>query len=80
MEYEDDAQLVNFISGMMLGIVIGAGVAVLLAPASGRKTRKRLKKAARNVRSETSDRWEDLAGEMKVRVDDAVHGARKRFT
>jgi gas vesicle protein len=80
MEYDDDTRLVNFISGMMLGLAIGAGAAVLLAPASGQKTRKRLKKATHRIKDGTSDRWEEIADDVKGRVDEAMHGARKRFS
>lgn len=86
MEYEEEGQVLNFISGMMLGLAIGAGAAMLMAPASGQKTRKRIRKATRNLAGDTTDRWEDLAddvrdraSQVRGRVDDAVHGARKRF-
>jgi gas vesicle protein len=70
----------NFVSGLVLGAVIGAGIALLSAPQTGRRTRRRLRRAATGVRSTATDRWDELADEMKGRVDDALKGARKRFT
>lgn len=81
MEYEDEeTRVVNFISGMMLGLAIGAGAAMLLAPASGKKTRKKLKKATHRIRGDTSNRLEGLTDDVRGRVDEAMHGARKRFS
>jgi gas vesicle protein len=80
MDYDrDEAQVLNFISGLLLGAVIGAGVAMLTAPQSGRRTRRRIRRAAVDLRDQTSDRWDDLADEMKGRVDEAIRGAKSRF-
>jgi gas vesicle protein len=80
MEYDEhSSQVVNFVSGLVLGAVIGAGVALLTAPESGRRARKRLRRVAHDVRGTAGDRWDELADEVKGRVDDAVKGARKRF-
>ncbi len=79
MEYEHETQVVNFIAGLALGAVIGASVAFLTAPESGRRTRKKLKRAAGGFREDTTDRLEELADDVKGRVDDAFSGARKRL-
>jgi len=73
-------QLVGFITGLLLGAAIGASVAFLTAPQSGPRTRKRLGKTARELRRNTSDRWDDLAEDVKGRVDDALTGARKHLS
>lgn len=79
MEYDHEAQVFNFVSGLVLGAVIGAGVALLTAPQSGRRTRRRIRRAADDLKETASDRWDDLADEVKVRVDDALEGAKKKF-
>jgi len=79
MEYDHEPQVINFISGLLLGAVIGAGVALLAAPQSGRRTRRRIKKTALTLHDSATDRYDDLAEDMKGRVDDAIDGARKRF-
>jgi gas vesicle protein len=80
MEYEDDARAFNFISGLICGAAIGAGVALLMAPESGRKTRKRITRAAEDLREGAADRWDDIADEVRHKVDEALDGARKRFS
>jgi gas vesicle protein len=79
MEYDHEAQVVNFLSGLMLGAVLGAGIALLSAPQSGRRTRRRLRKAAIDIRDSASDRWEELSDDVKRKVDEAIEVARDRF-
>lgn len=79
MEYDHEGQVFNFLTGLVLGAFIGAGAALLTAPQSGRRTRRKIKKAASGVRHEAQDRWEDLADDVRERVDDALQNARSRF-
>ncbi len=80
MEYDDDARLFNFLSGLICGAAIGAGVALLMAPDSGKKTRKRIHRAAEDLRDTASDRWDDISDEVREKVDEALSTARKRFS
>jgi gas vesicle protein len=80
MELDRRSQVVGFVSGLLLGAVIGAGVALLAAPDSGRRTRRRLKKAAAGMRDGASDKWDELTEDVKDKVDVALKGARKRLT
>jgi len=80
MEYEHEGHAVSFISGLLLGAVIGAGIALLTAPQPGRRTRRRLQRGAQELKETATDRWEDLAEDMKGKVDEAIHGARKRLS
>lgn len=79
MDHDHERQVTNFISGLLLGAIIGAGVALLTAPRPGRKTRKRLKRAASNARHTVTDRLDQLADEAKGKVDDVVKSARGRL-
>ena len=79
MEYDHEAQVLNFLSGLVIGAVLGAGITMLTAPQSGRRTRRRIRKVAGELRDTASDRWDDLAEDVKVRVDDAIDGARQKF-
>jgi gas vesicle protein len=80
MELDRRSQVVGFVSGLLLGAVIGAGVALLAAPDSGRATRKRLKRAAAGLKDGAADRWDELTEDVKEKVDVALKGARKRLT
>jgi gas vesicle protein len=73
VEYDRETQVFNFVAGLLLGAVIGAGVALLTAPDSGRRTRRQLRESA-------GDRWDELAGEVKGRMGEAAKGARKRLS
>jgi gas vesicle protein len=75
MYYDEDSGALSFLAGVLLGAVIGASMALLTAPQSGRKTRKRLIRAVSTAREGAVDRWDDLTGE----VQDAVRAGRKRI-
>jgi gas vesicle protein len=45
----------GFVSGLMLGILIGAGFALLFAPEQGSKTRGRLKQQMRSLQEEAGE-------------------------
>ena len=47
-------------------------------PQSGPKTRKKLRKSAKELAATSRGRWDDLAEDVKDRVDDAFASARKR--
>jgi gas vesicle protein len=79
MDQDQNRQAASFISGLLLGAIIGAGVAYLTAPQPGKKTRKRLTRAAVGVRESASDRLDDLADEVKGKVDEVIKGARETF-
>ncbi len=67
--YEEDhegGRLGAFVTGLTIGLLIGSGVALLLAPQSGEVTRKMLEKRARRVGDGVSDRWEDLRDELDL--------------
>ncbi|HEY8484921.1 MAG TPA: YtxH domain-containing protein [Longimicrobiales bacterium] len=75
MYYDDRTRLLNFVAGLALGAVLGAGVALLLAPESGRRTRRRLWKAVAGARENVSERWDDLSEEIRS----AVESGRRRL-
>lgn len=51
----------TFISGILLGALVGAGIALLVAPERGSVIRKRLKKFAKKVRAKAEEKMGDLA-------------------
>lgn len=51
-------------AGLLLGAVVGAGTALLLAPQSGRETRLAIRRRARFARHRASDAWAELADEL----------------
>lgn len=59
------------LGALLLGIAIGAVIALLYAPDKGEKTRKRLVKA--------SGPWGERANEMLETAGEVVEKSRKRF-
>ncbi len=80
MEHDEEARFVSFLTGLVCGAAIGAAAALLMAPESGRKTRKRLHRAAEDLRETATDRWDEVADDVRERVEEALEGARKRFS
>jgi len=76
MDSED--RILDFLTGLACGAALGAGLALLLAPSSGKKTRKRLSQAAEDLRESAGEHWEEIAEEVRAKMDDALALARKR--
>jgi hypothetical protein len=51
--------------GIIAGALVGAGVALLLAPQSGEETRERLANRARRLGSRADASWDDLRDELR---------------
>ena len=50
----------SVVSSFFLGGLIGAGVALLVAPSSGRETRKQIKGLAGNVKEKADDYYDQI--------------------
>jgi gas vesicle protein len=61
--HDNDTAIVALVS-FVLGGLLGAGIALLAAPQSGRKTRKEIRDFAEDVR----DQAEDYAGKLKKKL------------
>ncbi|MGD0885960.1 MAG: YtxH domain-containing protein [Thermodesulfovibrionales bacterium] len=57
-------------SAFLLGGLLGAGIALLYAPKSGRETRKDISKAARRVKRDAVELVEDTIESVNEFVDD----------
>jgi gas vesicle protein len=75
MYYDDESPVVSFISGLVVGVAIGAGLALLLAPESGRRTRRKLARSVEGIRDTASDRWDGVSGDLRS----AVKSSRKKL-
>ena len=51
--------------GILAGALVGAGVALLLAPQSGEETRERIADRARHLGSRADAGWDDLRDELR---------------
>ena len=60
----------DFLLGVVIGALIGAGVALILAPDSGRTTRKRIRRSAEDLSEAAGDRLQTAAGDVRRLADD----------
>jgi gas vesicle protein len=79
MDDDQGADSVRFVSGFLLGAIVGAGIALLAAPEDGSRARRRIRRVAGELKESAGDQWDDLAADVKEKVDEAVRGARERF-
>lgn len=69
MYYDDDTGAVTFMSGVLFGALLGASVALLLAPNAGKKTRRKLIRGLSSAREEATGRWDDISDEVRSAVE-----------
>lgn len=67
------------LGALLIGVAIGAGAALLLAPMTGEETRARLKREARKATRRAKDLVEDLTETVAERVEDTIDEARRVF-
>jgi gas vesicle protein len=70
-------------SSFLLGLAVGAGIALLLAPQSGEQTRRKIKRSARRAKLSAQHVAEDVTGSVvdtfndaRRRVEDQIDSAR----
>ena len=62
----------------ILGALVGAGLALLLAPQSGEETQEEIKKQARRFRAQAEERVRAAQGELESRLEQARAGVQSR--
>lgn len=65
-----------FAAGIALGVVVGAGVALLFAPESGYETRRAIARGGRRFSRRGRDAWDDLRDELRQAVRNKRHSWR----
>lgn len=75
MYYQDESHTAYFLAGMAVGLLMGAGIAMLSAPQSGRRTRRKIRHAVSGATGNLGDGWEDLGDELKS----ALEAGRRRL-
>jgi gas vesicle protein len=64
MFHEEDNQGAAILVSFLIGGIVGAGLALLLAPQSGRKTRRQIADMAEDVVDSASDYAKKLKGKI----------------
>lgn len=68
------------IFGLLAGVAIGATVGLLLAPQSGKETRKQIKRRAKKARKDLVDMVEKVRGNAGAAMADAMEDAGKEVS
>jgi gas vesicle protein len=69
----------SFLAGVVFGAAVGAGVTLLLAPASGEDTRRAIRRRARGVRRDAVDRWDDARRQARRVLREKKEALRARM-
>lgn len=77
MYNEDERAAFSFVAGMALGALLGAGAALLMAPQSGRRTRRHIARTAEDWGETASERLQDATEEVRRVAEDAIKVAER---
>jgi hypothetical protein len=81
--YENDAswrRIGTLGVGLAVGVLVGAGMALLAAPMSGEDTRDFLRRGARRARVRATDRWDDLRDGLALAARRSRRNVRRGMT
>ena len=68
-----------FVAGLVVGAAVGAGLALLFAPAPGRTTRRRIRRRIATLEAEAVDRMEDAGKVVRREFKDRKEALRDRI-
>jgi len=71
-------QATIFTAGLVVGVAVGAGIALLFAPESGAQTRRAIIRRGRRVTLRGRDAWDDLRNEFRSALRDRMRARRRR--
>ncbi len=83
-DYEDNMQHasspsgMSVVTGLLIGGLIGAGVALLMAPRSGEETRAEIRNKAMEYRDRTKDAVNETVSQAKSKADDLRQGVMEK--
>jgi gas vesicle protein len=62
----------NIISGFVLGVMAGAAAGLLLAPNSGKRTRKKIKTKTKRVINDAKDSLSEVTADALLQVNEGI--------
>jgi gas vesicle protein len=70
----------SFLTGILVGAAVGAGIALLFAPGSGEETRRLVRKKARALSRETGEEYLSVRDETRKAIREKKEALRARLT
>ncbi|GIK55528.1 MAG: hypothetical protein BroJett015_11910 [Chloroflexota bacterium] len=67
-----------FLAGLLFGGLVGAGVMLLLAPQSGKKTRRQIWRKGRDLREQATDAVEDTVAQVRASIHEQTEMLQQR--
>jgi gas vesicle protein len=55
----------TFVAGLLIGALVGAGIALLVAPSSGEETRRLISRRARRLAADARERYDEARHELR---------------
>ena len=77
MYYEKESGSLNFVAGLAMGAILGASIALLTAPQSGRRARRHIVRAVEAARDNAGEGWDEVAARAQRAVRRSRHMARR---
>ena len=65
MYYEKESSALNFVAGLAIGAILGASVALLTAPQSGKRTRRQIVRVVDDARRSAGDEIDAVSGRVR---------------
>lgn len=66
-------------AGIVIGVLIGAGAALFLAPQTGRALRSQMRRGVRRLRDRGDDAFDALRGELKLAAREKRRALKRRM-
>lgn len=63
--YEKESNALNFLAGLAIGAVLGASVALLTAPQSGKRTRRQIVRVVSDTGERARGHWDEIGGQQR---------------
>ena len=75
MYYEDSKSAMPFVAGLLIGVVAGVGIGLLAAPASGKRTRRKMLQRVVSAQRKAGARVDDWTDDLRS----ALRPIRRQF-
>ncbi len=69
----------NFLTGIVIGAIVGAAAGVLLAPESGEETRKKIADKTSGLKEDLETKFQEISEKIKNLENEALTGFKEKF-